>query len=67
MDKTAQGTPTKEWIDYRVCVKHFHKHLFPVTLLAEKQAGSSQKGGGDSACTSTHVNNQKNTREFISV
>lgn len=40
MDKTAQATPTKEWIDYRVRVKHFPKHLlFPVTLLAEKQAG----------------------------
>lgn len=64
--KPAQATPTKEWIDYRVRVKHFPKSFsfFPVTLLAGKQAGSSQTEDRDSAQPSTRVNHQKKIWEF---
>lgn len=40
--------------------------FFPVTLLAEKQAGSSQTEDRDSAHTSTRVNHQMNACDFIS-
>lgn len=60
MDKTAQATPTKEWVDYRVRVKLFPQTSFFCHLVG-REAGRQFPGGGRRLCM--HIYSCKQSKE----